>query len=120
MKTIELTTDEKHEIYHYAMQRWERRADMQGYKNEPEMEQPEDDASEEEWEAYYEHTPEKKRSAMQTEYLMGVTAVLDALLDAETTNQTSMPPVAFFKILRGEYITVEDFEPKTDTQDETE
>lgn len=119
MKKIDLENmDNRYDLYAYCLERFEARADAQGYRDEPEMEEPEEDASEEEWDRYMGHKPKKERSELQMEFLLGVTCALDYLLDADATDKSSIPPVLFFKSLRGEYITKEDFDRKPKKEEE--
>ena len=46
----------------------------------------------------------KRTAELQAEFLLGMVATLDYLLDAEKTRASSITPKIFFGIMRGEYI----------------
>ena len=46
----------------------------------------------------------KRTAELQAEFILGMVATLDYLLDAEKTRKSSITPKIFFGIMRGEYI----------------
>jgi hypothetical protein len=89
MKKIEFTHEEKNELFVEVLKVWESRADNLRF-------------------------PEgsKKRTELQLEFLTGVVATLDYLQDAKETGESSVPPQMWVAAIRGEYVTIADFEPK--------
>jgi|WetSurSiteA1Bulk_404760.scaffolds.fasta_scaffold51293_2 hypothetical protein len=46
----------------------------------------------------------KKTRQLQAEFLSGMVATMDVILEAEKTRESSITPKMFFSIIRGEYI----------------
>lgn len=84
--TVELDGDAKDAVFYKALEAWESRVESFKYDLKT-----------------------KSGRALATEFLMGVVAALDALAQSE---KTQMPPVVYFKTLRGNVVTKEDFLPK--------